>query len=46
VRHAPIFVGDAFCRSRLDQLGAHNYGALPRGVDTAAIIERATPRIG
>ncbi|MBK6295229.1 MAG: isovaleryl-CoA dehydrogenase [Rhodoferax sp.] len=46
VRHAPAFISDAFCRSRLEQLGAHNYGALPRGVDTAAIIERATPRIG
>jgi putative acyl-CoA dehydrogenase len=44
VRNAPAFVGDAFCRSRLLQLGHHNYGTLPRGVDTAAIIARATPK--
>jgi putative acyl-CoA dehydrogenase len=43
VRHAPGFVSDAFCRSRLEQQGHHNYGSLPRGVDVAAIIARATP---
>ena len=41
VQHAPAFVADAFCRSRLDSLGHHQYGALPVGVDCAAIIERA-----
>ena len=41
VRHAPGFVADAFCRSRLDSRGHHQYGALPTGVDCAAIIERA-----
>ena len=41
VQHAPPFVADAFCRSRLDSLGHHLYGALPVGVDCAAIIERA-----
>ncbi len=46
VRHAPGVVGDAFCRSRLEQLGHHNYGSLPRGVDVAAIIARATPQAG
>lgn len=45
VRHAPTFVSDAFCLSRLDQAGAHNYGTLPRGVDAAAIIRRATPQL-
>ena len=30
-------------RSRLGGDGARNYGTLPRGVDCAAIIERATP---
>ena len=43
VRHAPSFVSDAFCHSRLEQTGHHNYGSLPRGVDCAAIIARATP---
>ncbi len=46
VRHAPAFVSDAFCQSRLGQLGQHNCGTLPRGVDTAAIIARATPLVG
>lgn len=45
VRHAPAFISDAFCHSRLEQLGHHNYGTLPRGVDVAAIIARATPKI-
>ncbi|HMA09852.1 MAG TPA: acyl-CoA dehydrogenase family protein, partial [Ramlibacter sp.] len=44
VQHAPSFVADAFCASRLASSGHHNYGTLPRGVDCAAIIERATPR--
>ena len=43
VRHAPGFVSDAFCHSRLGQWGHHNYGTLPRGIDAAAIIARATP---
>jgi putative acyl-CoA dehydrogenase len=43
VRNAPGFVADAFCRSRLDSRGAHQYGSLPRGVDVGAIIERAMP---
>jgi putative acyl-CoA dehydrogenase len=44
VRHAPAFISDAFCHSRLEQQGHHNYGTLPRGVDVAAIIARATPK--
>ena len=44
VQHAPPMIADAFCASRLGASGHHNYGALPRGVDCAAIIERATPR--
>ena len=46
LRHAPAFVSDAFCHSRLEQRGQHNYGSLPRGVDCAAIIARATPKSG
>lgn len=45
VQHAPTCIADAFCASRLDRGGPRNYGALPRGVDCAAIIERATPRL-
>ncbi|MDE2133240.1 MAG: isovaleryl-CoA dehydrogenase [Alphaproteobacteria bacterium] len=44
VKHAPAGVADAFCRSRLDGRGHHLYGALPRGIDFQAIIERAAPR--
>ncbi len=42
-RHAPGFISDAFCSSRLEQSRHHHYGALPRGVDCAAIVKRATP---
>ena len=44
LQHAPAYVADAFCSSRLGVVGARNYGALPRGADCAAIIQRATPR--
>lgn len=43
LQHAPHAVSDAFCASRLAQQGYHNYGALPRGVNVAAIIDRANP---
>ncbi|MGP1681889.1 MAG: acyl-CoA dehydrogenase family protein, partial [Giesbergeria sp.] len=46
VRSAPAFVADAFCASRLAPARDFNYGALPRGVDVQAIIERATPHVG
>ncbi|MEW1962617.1 acyl-CoA dehydrogenase family protein [Microbacterium sp. NPDC077644] len=43
VRHAPHAVADAFCATRLsaDAFGGALYGALPRGVDAAAIAARA-----
>ena len=41
---APGAVADAFCRARLESRGAHHYGALPAGVDAAAIVERAAAR--
>ena len=44
LQHAPAYVADAFCASRLGAVGARNYGTLPRGVDTEAIMQRATPR--
>jgi len=43
-RNCPGVVADAFCRSRLASRGAHHYGALPRGVDGAAIVRRAAAR--
>jgi putative acyl-CoA dehydrogenase len=43
-QHAPNAVAQAFCASRLaPERGHRHYGSLPRGVDCAAIIERATP---
>lgn len=43
VRHAPAFVADAFCASRLDGDWGAVLGTLPAGVDTAAIVARAAP---
>lgn len=44
IRHAPDEVTEAYCASRLAQRGAHHYGALPKGMNFAAIIDRARPR--
>jgi putative acyl-CoA dehydrogenase len=46
VRHAPPAVADAFCASRLAGDWGHAFGTLPTGVDTTAIVERATPKAG
>jgi putative acyl-CoA dehydrogenase len=46
VRFAPASVADAFCASRLDGDWGHTFGTLPPGVDTRAIVERATPKVG
>ncbi len=46
VRFAPPAVADAFCASRLAGDWGHAFGTLPPGVDTAAIVERATPKVG
>ena len=43
-RSAPDFVTEGFVRGRLMGVGAHHYGALPAGVDAAAIVKRAAPR--
>ncbi|HEX6919572.1 MAG TPA: acyl-CoA dehydrogenase family protein [Actinomycetes bacterium] len=45
VRHAPAYVADAFCATRLDRDWGHALGTLPPGLDTAAIVERATPPV-
>jgi putative acyl-CoA dehydrogenase len=42
VRHAPPEVAHAFCATRLVG-GGRAYGMLPRGIDTAAIVERHRP---
>ena len=44
IQHAPPAVSDAFCASRLGSTSHHHYGTLPRGVDCAALIARATPQ--
>ncbi|HMC69362.1 MAG TPA: DNA alkylation response protein, partial [Mycobacteriales bacterium] len=46
VRFAPPTVADAFCASRLGGDWGHAFGTLPTGVDTRAIVERATPKVG
>jgi len=46
VQHAPTYVADAFCASRLDVDRGREYGTLPPGVDFDAIIDRARPQIG
>jgi putative acyl-CoA dehydrogenase len=43
VRHAPPALADAYCATRLDGDAGLTYGTLPAGVDTEAIIARATP---
>ncbi len=45
VQHAPPAVADAFCASRLADGGGRQFGALPRGLDPAAICERARPKL-
>ena len=46
VRFAPPAVADAFCASRLGGDWGYAFGTLPPGVDTQAIVERATPKVG
>jgi putative acyl-CoA dehydrogenase len=41
VRHAPPAVADAFCAGRLGEARGRAFGTLPRGVDGAAIVDRA-----
>ncbi|MCZ4076859.1 acyl-CoA dehydrogenase family protein [Rhodococcus sp. H36-A4] len=46
VRHGHPAVADAFTVSRLGNDHGDVFGTLPHGTDTAAIIERATPKLG
>lgn len=43
VKHASAAVADAFCASRLAPESGGAFGLLPRGLDLAAIVERAAP---
>ncbi|HEY4264134.1 MAG TPA: acyl-CoA dehydrogenase family protein [Micropepsaceae bacterium] len=43
LRHAPSFVADAFCTTRLGREGGQAYGVLDVRIDTNAIIARAMP---
>jgi putative acyl-CoA dehydrogenase len=43
VRHAPDYVSDAFCATRLGGDWGFAYGTLPKAVDVRAIVERAAP---
>ncbi len=45
VQHAPTWVADAFCRSRLDGDGHHQFGALPANLEFDRILERAKPEV-
>ncbi|GAB11663.1 putative acyl-CoA dehydrogenase [Gordonia araii NBRC 100433] len=45
IRHGHPAVADAYVRSRLDGSWGAVYGTLGDGVDTAAIIARATPKV-
>jgi putative acyl-CoA dehydrogenase len=46
IRTGTAAVADAFCAARLDpEARSLAYGGLPRGVDIAAILERARPKV-
>jgi putative acyl-CoA dehydrogenase len=46
VRHGHPAVADAFCASRVAGDRGAAFGTLPSGLDLAAIVERATPKVG
>ena len=45
LRHAPAAVSDAFCATRLADDARLMFGAIPAGMDFAAIIERSRPKL-
>jgi len=45
VRFSPPALADAFCASRLGGDWGHAFGTLPRQVDIATILDRATPKV-
>ena len=46
LRYGHPAVADAFCASRLGDSWGSVFGTLPRGIDIAPILERATVKIG
>lgn len=42
VQHSPAFVADAFCATRIGKTGGTTFGSLRHGIDTDAILARAT----
>jgi putative acyl-CoA dehydrogenase len=44
VQHSPAAIADAFCATRLAGDWGRAFGTLPKGVDAAAILERARPK--
>ncbi len=44
IQHAPAAVSEAFCAARLGDGRSLNYGTLPAGTDSAAIVDRHTPQ--
>jgi putative acyl-CoA dehydrogenase len=46
VRHGHPAVADAFCTSRVAGDRGATFGTLSAGLDLAAIVERATPKVG
>jgi putative acyl-CoA dehydrogenase len=46
VRHGHPAVADAFCASRVANDHGAAFGTLPPGLDLAAVVARATPKIG
>jgi putative acyl-CoA dehydrogenase len=46
VRHGHPAVADAFCATRVAGDRGAAFGTLPPGLDLAAIVERATPKVG
>ena len=43
VQHAPSYVADAFCASRLDRDWGYAFGTLPTGLAMGKIIDRTKP---
>jgi putative acyl-CoA dehydrogenase len=43
VRHAPSFVADAYCRTRLGRERGMEYGTVPPELDAQALVDRAMP---
>lgn len=46
LQHAPNYVADAFCASRLGGEAGLEYGTLPAGVAFEKILARAAPKVG